>query len=178
MYQQICETKQEVKAFLNGLKLTACPHCKQVGYLNRHGVLRANGNDSVRAYRAFCSNRYQANGCGRTFSIWTADKIKRLFLDAQSLWDSLHQVVVEGSKRRAFQNLRNDLSDSTPYRIWKRFSLAQSKIRTALYSLCKPPKINSDLPEAHTLAHLKLAFSQHRLNPIAAFQATLQTFLA
>jgi len=131
---------------------------------------------AVRARRVFCNNRNRATGCGRTFSVWTADKIKRLFLDADSLWEFLRQVVRTGNKRKAFQSLESRLSDSASYRIWKRFDQAQSAIRTALNTVCKPPQNASKQPAELTLAHLEAAFKEHPLNPIAAFQVTLQTF--
>lgn len=163
------------------LKTMACPHCKRFGFLIRHGFLRGYDQTqlrgkTVRARRVFCSNRNRATGCGRTFSVWIADKIKRLFLDADSLWEFLRQVVLTANRRQAFQSLESRLSDSAPYRIWKRFDQAQSVIRTALNTLCKPPKNASKQPAELTLAHLEAAFKEHPLNPIAAFQVTLQTF--
>jgi hypothetical protein len=72
------------------------------------------------------------------------------------------------------------MSDSAPYRIWKRFQNAQSAIRTALSTICPPPKIDSsqssNTPAESTLAHLTKAFTGHPLNPIAAFQLALHTF--
>jgi hypothetical protein len=179
--RRICRSQDEVEEVLAKLKTTACPHCKQVGYLIRHGFLR--GYDplhlrgkTVRARRVFCNNRNRSTGCGRTFSIWIADKIKRLLLTADCLWEFLRQAVLTGNKRQAFQSLQNRLSDSAPYRIWKRFHQAQSAIRTALRAWCRPPEIASGQPAELTLAHLEAAFKQHPLNPIAAFQVTLQIF--
>jgi hypothetical protein len=131
---------------------------------------------TIRARRVFCSNRNRAAGCGRTFSLWIADKIKRLFLDTDSLWEFLRQAVLTGNRRQAFQSLGSRLSDSAPYRIWKRFDQAQSAIRTALGTFCKPPENASKHPAELTLAHLEAAFKEHPLSPIAAFQVTLQTF--
>lgn len=182
MCQMICGTQEEIEAVLDKLKTTSCPHCKRVGSLIRHGILRGNGENhqgakSVRAYRIFCSNRNRAAGCGRTFSVWLANKVKRLFLNADRLWAFLKQAVISGNKLQAFRNLNSGLSDSAPYRIWKRFHDAQYAIRTALYPLCRPPDIASDQPVELTLAHLETAFKHHCLGPIAAFQVTLQTFL-
>ncbi len=131
---------------------------------------------TIRAQRVFCNNRTRSAGCGRTFSVWTADKIKRLFLNADSLWEFLQQAALTGNQRQAFRSLESRLSDSAPYRIWRRFQRAQSAIRTALGTLCKPPQIASGQPAQLTLAHLEAAFSQHPLGPIAAFQVTLQAF--
>ena len=177
--QQICGSKNDVEKLLSNLKLTACPHCKRFGNLIRHGVLRGcedQPSNSVRAYRIFCSNRNRARGCGRTFSIYLANKIKRLSLDATQLWAFLKKVALGVNKLEAFRSLSSELSDSAPYRIWKRFLEAQSSIRTQLFSLCRPPNAAQQQPEQGTLVHLEAAFAQHPLGPVAAFQLTLQTF--
>jgi len=167
------------------LKCSPCPHCKHTGALNRHGFLK--GYDelnfrqkAIRALRVFCSNRGSNEGCGRTFSVWIADKVKRLFLDADSLWEFLHQAATTGNKSLAFQNLRSSMGDSATYRIWKRFLHAQSAIRTALATLCPQPKQptegSSHSAAQGTVAHLKKAFQDSSLNPIAAYQVKTQSF--
>ena len=167
------------------LKCSACPHCKHTGALNRHGFLKGYDEQNfkqkaIRARRVFCSNRGSAGGCGRTFSVWIADKVKRLFLDAACLWKFLEHAVTSGNKSQAFQSLNSSMSDSATYRIWKRFLQAQSAIRTALLAFCPPPKQsaggNSVCPAQDTLAHLKEAFKDSPLNPIAAYQAATQSF--
>ena len=176
---RVCETQEELEAVLAKLKTTACPHCKGVGNLIRHGFLRGydethQDQRTVRARRVFCNNRRRATGCGRTFSVWAADKIQRLLLTAKALWAFLKQALATGNKLQAFRDLNSGLSDSAPYRIWKRFLQAQSAIRTALGQCCEPPRIASQQPEELTLAHLVAACGDHR-SPIAAFQAKLQT---
>jgi hypothetical protein len=178
---QICSSKQEVDDLYAKLKITPCPHCKGVGSLSKHGFLY--GYDSihqsqktVRATRVFCNNRNNASGCGRTFSVWVADKIKRSVLGADTLWLFLNDAVNSGNKLQAFRKLNCGLSDSAPYHIWRRFLLAQTAIRTALTPLCQPPQIESDSPAKLTLAHLQTAFKEHTLSPIAAFGATLKRF--
>jgi hypothetical protein len=89
----------------------------------------------------------------------------------------LEEAVSSGNKLQAFRKLNSGLSDSVAYRIWKRFLHAQSHIRTALTRLCTPPQLLCSEPAQLTLAHLKHAFKQHLLSPIAAFQFALQTFL-
>ena len=163
------------------LKISACPHCKRVGNLIWHGFLRGYDDQhqreqTVRARRVFCSNRNRASGCGRTFSVWMADKIKRLFLTSDSLWAFLKHAVSSGNKMQAFRRLNCGLTESAPYRIWKRFQKAQSTIRTALTRLCKPPKLKVQHPAELTLAHLEKALTQESLSPVAAYQATLQMF--
>jgi hypothetical protein len=181
MCQKICSSQDELQALQASLKTTPCPHCKKVGYLIRHGFLRGYdetqaSEKSIRATRVFCSNRNRANGCGKTFSVWIAQKVKRLFLSAESLVAFLQDSVNTGNKRQAFRKLNTGRSDSVSYRIWKRFLFAQSHIRTALMRLCSPPHVPSNEPTQLTLIHLQEAFKQQSLCSIAAFQVALQTF--
>jgi hypothetical protein len=178
---RICSSKNDVDELLAKLKTTPCPHCNSVGALIKHGFLRGYDQNhqlekTVRAARVFCSNRHRASGCGRTFSVWTADRIKQLFLSADSLWQFLSSAVSSGNKRQAFRDLNSGLSDSAAYHIWRRFLNAQVAIRTALASRCQPPKIVSDCPAKLTLGHLREAFKEHSLSPIAAFAVALQSF--
>jgi hypothetical protein len=173
-------------AIAERLKQTPCPHCKVVGALNQHGFLCGFDEGSpqrktVRARRVFCSNRQARPGCGRTFSVWLADKIKRLSLTARALWQFLQAAVV-GGILAASRALDCPLSDRTWQRIWKRFDRAQSKIRTALCGRCPPPESPAPppanparQPAAQVLAHVQAAFPNVNC-PIAAFQQTMRTF--
>ena len=181
MCSRICASKIELDDLYTKLKITPCPHCKRVGTLIKHGFLRGYDSDhlnckTVRAARVFCSNRNLATGCGRTFSVWMADKVKHCFLSADRLWQFLSNAVSSRNKLDAFRKLDCGLSLSSTYHIWKRFLNVQSTIRTALARLCEPPQIESDCPAQLTLAHLQNAFKSHPLSPIAAFNATLQIF--
>ena len=169
-------------AIYEKLKATACPHCDVTGRLVLHGFLRGYDESSarektVRARRIFCSNRNNRQGCGRTFSVWIADKIRRLSLSAGGLWTFLQSVVADGISA-AIRRVDCHLSDRQMQRIWKRFDLGQSRIRTALWQLGKPPKSPAEPPQtaaAEVLVHLQAAFP-HADCPIAAFQHTLRTF--
>ena len=181
MCSRICASKNEADDLLAKLKTTPCPHCKRIGSLIKHGFLRGYAQHhqlqkTVRAARVFCSNRHRATGCGRTFSVWTADKIKHLFLSADSLWQFLQGAVSSGNKLAAFRNLQSGLSNSAPYHIWRRFLNAQVAIRTALARLCEPPRLVSESPAQLTLEHLAQAFQEQPLSPIAAFAVALQAF--
>lgn len=173
-------------AIAERLKQTPCPHCKFVGALIRHGSLRGFDESSprqktVRARRIFCSNRHARPGCGRTFSVWIADKIRRLSLTTGALWLFL-QLAVAGSILAASRALGCHLSGRTMQRIWKRFGQAQCKIRTALCGRCPPPELPPRAPTrpsrrtaAHVLAHLQAAFPDAPC-PIADFQHAMRTF--
>ena len=174
----------EWHALAERLKLTACPHCKKIGTLIRHGCLH--GLDEtrrkkvLRARRVFCSNRRVTRpGCGRTFSVWLADKIRRLSLSTRSLWRFL-QHAVKGSIASAIRAIdcQCKRSERTWQRIWQRFNLGQSRIRTALLARCPPPEPPPDSPRrplAQVVAHLQTAFPDAEC-PITAFQQTTQTF--
>jgi hypothetical protein len=172
--------EQDFLAIYEKLKSTACPHCKLTGLLVLHGFLRGYDESSprektVRARRIFCSNRNNRQGCGRTFSVWLADKIRRLSLSAGCLWTFLQSVVAD-SIGAAIRRVDCHLSDRQMQRIWKRFNLGQSKIRTALWPQCEPPERPAQSPAAEVLAHLQAAFPCSEC-PIAAFQHALRTFI-
>jgi hypothetical protein len=177
---------EEWMAIAERLKQTPCPHCKGVGALVLHGFLRGYDESSprqktVRARRIFCSNRYARSGCGRTFSVWLADKIRRLSLTADALWQFL-QLAVATSILAASRDINCRLSARTWQRIWQRFHRAQSTIRTALCGRRPPPESPprsptkpSRLAAAQVLAHLQAVFPDVHC-PIAAFQHSMQTF--
>ncbi len=188
MGERLCVYRddREWTAIAQRLKHMPCPHCKVVGALIRHGCF--SGSDErnprrkiLRARRVFCSNRQARPGCGRTFSVWLANNLRRLSVSADTLWQFL-QVAVTASVLAASQAVGCQRSVRTWQRIWQRFDRAQSKIRTALCGRSPPPE-TPPRPEtkparqtaAHVLAHLQAAFPDAQC-PIAEFQHTMQTF--
>jgi hypothetical protein len=175
-----CRSAEEWNAIAERLKLTPCPHCRVAGTLIRHGFLFGFDESSpqrktLRARRIFCSNRNARRGCGRTFSVWLPDKVRRLSLTTGALWRFLQRAAAVGILA-AIRASACHLSDRTWQRIWKRFDLAQSKIRTALSGHSPPPELPAARrPVAHVLAHLQAAFADAHC-PIAAFQHSLRTF--
>lgn len=170
----------EFNAFAEQFKLTPCPHCHTVGALIRHGFLYGFDENhprrkTRRGRRILCSNRNARHGCGRTFSVWAADKIRRLGLTSSALWRFLQSAVADGILA-AIRACRCHLCDRSLLRIWQRFHHSQSKIRTALFGRCTPPELPAaQRPAAQVLAHLQAAFPD-ALCPIAAFQYTFGTF--
>jgi len=180
-----CRSNEEWIAIAERLKLMPCPHCKVVGALIRHGFLRgfdeSNSRRTLRARRVFCSNRNARPGCGRTFSVWCADKIRRLSLTTACLWRFLKRAAA-GCIAQAIRAADCHLADRSWQRIWKRFDHGQVKVRTALSARCPPPELPARLPPqpahrpaAQVLAHLDAAFPLANC-PIAAFQHSLRTF--
>ena len=128
-----------------------------------------------RGRRFFCNNRKERNnGCGRTSSVWAADKLKRLRLGANILWAFFKLVIVSGNKAQALRDLNVDFSISSAYRVWKRFENSQSHIRAALSKCVAPPGLpQSNQPADQTIAHLETVFPGDPC-PIVAFQQQLQ----
>lgn len=175
-----CRSEEEWTTWAEQLKQMPCPHCKAIGTLIRHGFLygfdeTSPRRKSVRARRIFCSNRNQRPGCGRTFSVWLADKIRRLSVTASTLWIFLQRAIA-GSIAAAIRAADCRRAGRTWQRLWRRFGRAQSTIRTALLERCKPPNLSSSQrPVAQVLAHLRAAFPDADC-PIAAYQHSTQTF--
>jgi len=173
----------EWAAFAERLKLTACPHCRTVGMLIRHGVLvgfdDGGPRRTVRARRVFCSNRHRRLGCGRTTSVWIAEKIRRLSLTARTVWAFLQRAVV-GSIAAAIREAECPRCDRTFRRVWQRFRRNQTAIRTALLQRGPPPEpsiASSRRPaEAQVLHHLHATFPNAD-GPIAAFQSATRAFV-
>lgn len=174
------KSEEEFQQFYFSLKQTACPHCKLSGNLNLHGYLRGYDEKScskriIRGHRIFCCGRNKRRGCGRTFSVLDIKVLKKFIIRARSLWTFLENITKGIDKKNSIRLLRLPFSDSSAYRLSKRFYLAQSKIRAFLSKLCNAPVVNcSRQPTIQTILHLKAAF-KHDSCPIAAFQGYFQT---
>jgi hypothetical protein len=175
-------TNDEWIALVERLKLTPCPHCRAIGTLIRHGSLHGFDDQTpprkvLRARRVFCSNRHRRPGCGRTVSVFLAETIRRSSLSARTLLAFLRHAVAKGIAG-ATRAVKTPLSGRTWQRVWRRFDLAQSRLRTALRGRGPPPE--GPFPPlrrpaaAHVLAHLDALFP-HDESPIAAYQQATQS---
>ena len=127
---------------------------------------------TIRGRRIFCSNRNNRNGCGRTITILKVCFIKGLTFTAKTIWSLLH-TLSKGFNKMASYTVRTVIvSNTSLYRLFKRFKLCQSKIRTYLCSI--PPPTDSPDPMIQTILHLKQQFSTEQC-PVSAFQYTFQT---
>jgi hypothetical protein len=169
---------EDLKKISCRLYLTVCPLCKRVGTLILHDWLYGYADDDTglricRGRRVLCTNRRKRHpGCGHTFSIWIAETVRRSRVGALKLWAFLKNVLRLGDKANALRTLKTGLSISSAYRVWQRFLLRQSYLRTALSSCCPPPSMDG-LPVEETIAHLEAAFPDAS-NPIVAFQQRFQ----
>ncbi len=176
-------SEEDFNQFYINLKQIACPHCKFTGALILNGRLNGYAEDShteevVRGRRIFCNNRRKrSKGCGRTFCVLLAVILKNFCVTVNGLWRFLKNMVTSSSKIEAFRCIEFQQSTSSCYRLWKRFSTSQSRIRTLLTRLSPAPKLfSTSCPAVQTIAHLESAFSNnsHPTSPIAAFQAHFQ----
>ncbi len=162
------------------LKLTACPHCQETQTLILHGYLygydlKSANKRIVRGRRVFCSDRNRKTGCGKTFSLLKAGRIKRLMIQTRDLWSFLKNIVNGMNVFRAFRSLAAGLSTTSIYRLYRRACLHQPGMRTLLLRRCPAPRdIHHKNPLIKTIIHIKSAF-KGRADAIAAFQSTFQT---
>ena len=173
------KSQEDFRKFYLCLKQTACPHCKISGYLNLHGYLRgydekACAGKVIRGRRIFCCNRNNRSGCGKTFSLLAFNILRKFISRAESFFRFLKNIAGGKKKNHALCSLKLGFSVSSAYRLWKRFCLAQTKIRLRLWRLSKPPHLASSCqPALQTILHLKLSFKNSSC-PIAAFQDYFQ----
>jgi len=178
--KQFYDSPDDFRQFYFKLKQTACPHCKTMQYLILHGYLYGYSDvDShkrvIRGHRIFCSNRNRRQGCGGTFSVLASHILKHCTMTADSFWLFLKNISLEWSKLRSFRSLNLPFSNSTIYRLWKRFDHSQSRIRSVLSRMSSPPKLTrAQKPFLQTIHHLMFHFGGQHC-PIAAFQQHYQT---
>ena len=177
---QFYNSQQEFKQLHLNLKQIQCPHCKAIGFLILHGFLYGYNESSdepknIRGHRIFCSNRKNRNGCGKTFSILFAGLLKNHTVTARSFWNFFKKLLKHINIFRTFKITQPSFSISSAYRLFKKFSFSQSKIRTNLIQKKPPPAIkNTIAPIIETIMHIKHAFNKNH-NPIESFQNHFQT---
>jgi hypothetical protein len=179
MLKSYFDNLEEVVSFFSRLKLFVCPHCRCIGFLIRHGFLRgyAEGKGSMlvdRGFRVFCSNRNRRKGCGRTFPILYSTFIKNRTVTAKTVSRFLANIVSGINRLKAFTKTGSSLTASSCYRIFNRFKLAQTRIRTLLLSAQPPPDGVGLLdPVLQTILHLNSVFPLSSC-PVSDFQSRFQ----
>jgi hypothetical protein len=156
-----------------------CPHCNSKGTLILHGFLygytdELDSQKTITGRRIICNARRKHNaGCGRTLSILQSTRIKNFTVSAPALWLFLLNIFLL-SKKEAFEHFKNKFSLSSCYRIWDRFKLCQSRIRTLLTRTSPTPeKSESSSATIQTILHLKNSFTGNPC-PVTAFQEYFQ----
>ena len=172
------KTETQFEAFAARLKLTLCPHCRLSGFLILHGYLygycEQDSSRSIRGHRIYCSNRHNKKGCGRTFCVLPASVLPRFVISAQSLWRFLSNVKKGLSLAGSFRTAGCRMAQSSIYRLFKKFSLNQMRIRSFLYRIKDPPAVKyAHTPFVQTILHLKSTFNIADC-PITEFQFYFQ----
>ncbi len=168
-------TEDEFKRFYTNIKLLLCPHCRRVGFLIMHGYLYGYGEiDQIqRGRRIFCSNRNNRFGCGKTFSFLLAGCIRNFVIFAKLLSGFLERLRQGFCPAEAARKAGLTMSATTIYRLYKRFRLNQSRVRSYLLRLKAPPPLcDTDDPVIQTLTHLISVFKNCT---VSRFQHHFQT---
>ena len=172
------ETEAEFEEFYVKLKLTMCPYCKVRGCLILHGYLYGYCEDGMstikRGHRIYCSNRNRKKGCGRTFSILLTVFIKNFIISANTLWRFLEKISEEKTVVRAWRESGSPIGQSSIYRLFRRFSDQQVRIRSYLTRIKDPPGLKHITSAVvQTILHLNSVFKQSSC-PVAQFQHYFQ----
>ncbi len=158
------------------LKLLACPSCRAVGCLIRHGYLwgYGQGSDRIRrGRRVFCSNRNRRTGCGRTYAVLLALHLYRRIVNAGQIGGFLRRVLGGDGIRAGWKAVANGGCPSNGYKVWGAFVRNQTHIRSGLHRLARPAGDSIPEPILQVISHLMNAFKVGG-SPVAAFQAASQ----
>jgi hypothetical protein len=170
--------EQELEQALESLKQTSCPHCRKTGTLNRHDTV--NGNDPAevnkqtqRGRRAWCSNRGQRGGCGRTVLIVFVGILPRHSFPA-ALLEALLTGLCDGrSISQIWRSKPFAFPIDSVYHILQRLRRRLDALRTALCTRCAPPASRHADPLRQAAEHLRCAFPS-TASAVEAFQYAFQ----
>ena len=155
-------TEDEFKRYHTNIKLFLCPHCRRVGFLILHGYLYGYGETDLirRGHRIFCNNRNNRSGCGRTFSFLQTGCIRNFVIFSKFLSVFLENIRQGFCPTEAARESGINMSTTSIYRLFNRFKLNQSRIRSYLLRLKgPPPTVDTNDPVIQTLTHLTSVFT-------------------
>ena len=169
--------EHEMDKVLSSLKEFPCIHCGLVGTLNRHDTLSGydpSSSDKTvkRGRRAWCSNRGQRGGCGRTMSICFAYILPRHVFTAPLLDELLAHLEAGCSVQAAWEQTRIPLPLESAYHLLQRLARRLDQVARTLRKRCRPPRAR-DHPLRRTAALLHHAFPGTKC-AVSEFQYTFQ----
>lgn len=146
--------------------------------MNRHSRLLGNDPDTTntqrhRGQRAFCSDRGQRGGCGRTFAIFFADVQPRHSVPASLLAQLLAGLLTGAALKSAAEALHAPFVLETFYRLGRRLRRRLDVVRACLCGEAKPPPSTQLDPLLQTIEHLCAVFPVGA-GMLAAFQLRFQ----
>lgn len=169
--------ESNLENFLTRLKLITCPHCGRAETLNAHGPLRGyveRGSELVtRGWRVYCANRGRRSGCGRTFSALLSEVLWGFVIRAQTLLGFVLEVLGGASRASAWRRGSSGFSLRSGYRLWKRLSEEQPRLRSLLCRHTSPVPSTSSEPLQTLRSHLEAALLQAD-SLFASFQLRFQ----
>jgi hypothetical protein len=129
-------------------------------------VLRGNdpaavAGQIVRGQRAFCSDRGQRGGCGKTFPLFLAGVLPRHTFTAGLLWTLLLKLLAGTTIKAATEILSLPFSLEAVYGIVRRCRQRQGVVRSLLGREHPAPVSRQTDPFLQTLEHLQHAFARH-----------------
>lgn len=133
----------------------------------------ANGQ-IVRGQRAFCSDRGQRGGCGKTFPLFLAGILPRHTFNATLLWALLHKLLGGATIKAAAETLRLPFSLEAAYAIVRHCRHRLDVVRSFLLRDRPAPASGRTDPLGQTLEHLQQIFSQDAC-ALAAYQRHFQS---
>lgn len=173
------KTQAQLAAFCSRLKLILCPHCQLSGFLILHGYLygyseHSDSQQIIRGRRIFCSNRNNRRGCGKTSSILSAGLLPKFIIGAQSLWRFFDNIKKGANPACAFRDAGCKMARTSIYRLLKKLSINQVRIRSFLTRIKDPPAAgHAKNPVIQTILHLDHVFAGTDC-PITEFQHRFQ----
>ncbi|MDP2138633.1 MAG: hypothetical protein Q8J74_12365 [Candidatus Didemnitutus sp.] len=128
----------------------------------------------VRGQRAFCSDRGQRGGCGKTFPLFLAGVLPRHTFTAGLLWTLLRKLLAGATIKAAAEILHLPFSLEAVYGIVRRCRHRQGAVRSCLSREHPAPGSGQIDPFFQTLEHLRKAFAQDSC-ALAAYQRHFQS---
>lgn len=164
----------ELHLVLDVAKGFSCGHCGRGGTLNGHGLLRGYSESGapgqLRGRRLLCSSRGRRPGCGRTWSILLAQRMRGFIVTTKTLMLFVVTVLGGASGKAAWEQCVGDaMSLRSAYRLWARLLRAQATLRSSLCRVTPPPPSKSRDPLEQFLAHVHLATGGGPEHPPDAF---------
>jgi hypothetical protein len=146
--------------------------------LNRHSRILGNDPDHAdqqrsRGQRAYCSDRGQRGGCGRTVALYLAEVLPRHSVTAALLVQLLIGLLAGASLKAAAEALRTPFAAETFYRLRRCLRRRLDLLRSCLCRVKPAPASHQSEPLLQTAEHLHAIFSAE-LCAVTAFQLHFQ----
>lgn len=172
--------EKDIEQYKNEIKQELCPNpeCRKRGYLNCHSIIYGsyssdNTKNDIRGQRIFCCNTGNRNGCGKTFALYFASILKHRVIQARDIWTLLLFILKHGSRYKDMDRCPIPFSLRCKVHLLASFIKNQSRIRSFLCRLKKPPDVQNQRNIIQTILHLRECFSESKC-AVTQFQSSFQ----